>query len=81
MDSYDIVGAARDIEYFVTEDLSRWYVRRIRDVMKEDSEEKIETESVLYHVLLEISKLMLTSPPPFSVFAKNFSRLVTFLRA
>ena len=63
LDNYDIVGAARDIEYFVTEDLSRWYVRRIRDVMKEDSEEKMETESVLRFVLLEISKILASFAP------------------
>lgn len=67
LDSYDIVGAARDIEYFVTEDLSRWYIRRIRDVMKNDSEEKTETELVLRHILLEISKTL----SPFTPFVSE----------
>lgn len=34
MDAYDIVGAARTIEDFVANDVSRWYVRRSRDRMK-----------------------------------------------
>lgn len=74
LDNYDIVGAARDIEYFVTEDLSRWYVRRIRDVMRKDSEEKFETQNVLNFVLLEISKML----APFAPFAaeKMYKELV-----
>ena len=67
LDDYEIVGAARDLEYFVTEDLSRWYIRRIRDVMKDDSVEKKETESVLRYVLWEISKML----APFAPFVSE----------
>jgi len=63
LDSYDIVSAAREIENFVTEDFSRWYIRRIRDVMKSDSEAKNETSFVLRHVLLEVSKLLAPFAP------------------
>ncbi|MEK7503006.1 MAG: class I tRNA ligase family protein [Patescibacteria group bacterium] len=63
LDGFDIVGAARDIEYFVTEDISRWYVRRIRDVMKKESPEKIETQNVLKFVLLETCKLLAPLAP------------------
>ena len=58
MDAYDIVGAARDLENFVVEDVSRWYIRRIRDVMKESSKEAKETSAVLPYLLGEISKLL-----------------------
>ncbi|MEK9175594.1 MAG: class I tRNA ligase family protein, partial [Patescibacteria group bacterium] len=66
LDAYDIVGAARDIEYFVTEDLSRWYIRRVREVMKHDSEELKETSAVLNYVLLEIAKLLAPFIPFFA---------------
>ena len=63
MDSYDIVGAAREIENFVVEDLSRWYVRRIRAIMRDDSLEAQETSTVLRHILLEIAKLLAPFAP------------------
>ena len=63
LDAYDIVGAARDLENFVTEDVSRWYVRRIRDVMKEDSDGFRETAAVLRHLLGETSKLLAPLAP------------------
>ena len=63
LDNYDIVGAARELENFVTEDISRWYIRRIRDVMKENSSVSKETSAVLRHVLLEISKLLAPFAP------------------
>ena len=63
LDAYDIVGAARDLENFVVEDISRWYVRRIRDVMKGDSKEMKETGVVLGYLLGEISKLLAPFAP------------------
>ena len=63
LDNYDIVGAARDLENFVVEDVSRWYVRRIRGVMKEDSAEAKETSEVLRYLLSEISKLLAPFAP------------------
>ena len=63
LENYDIVGAARDIENFVVEDVSRWYVRRIRDVMKENSKEMKETSAVLGYLLAEISKLLAPFAP------------------
>src|SRR3989338_196613 len=63
LDIYDIIGAARDLENFVVEDVSRWYVRRIRDVMKEDSKETKETSVVLEYLLGEISKLLAPFAP------------------
>ncbi len=63
LDAYDVVGAARDLENFVTEDISRWYVRRIRDVMKNESDDSKETAQVLIHLLSEISKLLAPFAP------------------
>jgi len=63
LDSYDIVGAARDLENFVVEDISRWYVRRIRDVMKENDAGSMETGAVLRYLLAEISKLLAPFAP------------------
>lgn len=63
LDAYDIVGAARDLENFVVEDVSRWYVRRIRDVMKENSSDARETAMILGYLLVEISKLLAPFAP------------------
>lgn len=52
MDTYDIVGAARILEDFVANDISRWYVRRSRERMKEGS-----GISILREVLLEVARL------------------------
>lgn len=52
MDAYDIVGAARAIENFTANDVSRWYVRRSRDRMKEG-----KGLLVLRTVLLDIARL------------------------
>ena len=63
LDAYDIVGAARELENFIVEDVSRWYVRRIRDVMKSGSAEFKETSAVLAYLLGEISKLLAPFAP------------------
>jgi isoleucyl-tRNA synthetase len=59
LDSYDIIGAARDIENFVIDDLSNWYVRRSRRRFQnpESLEEKAAAEQTLGFVLLELSKI------------------------
>ena len=63
LDAYDIVGAARELENFVVDDISRWYVRRIRDVMKKNSKESRETSAVLAYLLGEVSKLLAPFAP------------------
>jgi isoleucyl-tRNA synthetase len=63
MDSYDIVGAARTIENFVVEDLSRWYIRRIRGVVKEKNNESQETIETLRFVLIETAKMIAPFAP------------------
>ena len=58
LEKYDIVKAARTIENFVAEDLSRWYIRRIRDTIRFGSKkEKEEISSVFGLVLHEAAKL------------------------
>ena len=64
LDAYDIVGAARSLEQFVVEDVSRWYVRRIRDLMKSaKSPEGKETRVVFRQLLLEIAKILAPFAP------------------
>ena len=59
LDAYDIVSAARALENFVVEDLSHWYIRRIREHMKhEKSEAAKECSATLGFVLLELSKAL-----------------------
>lgn len=59
LNEYDVVRAARAIEYFITEDISRWYIRRIRQTMKLGiASEQKETHAVLAHVLLESAKML-----------------------
>jgi len=60
MDSYHIVEAARLLERFVAEDLSRWYVRRSRERMRSG-----ESLSVLQVVLREVAILA----APFTPYA------------
>ncbi|MDA1334496.1 MAG: class I tRNA ligase family protein [bacterium] len=55
MDEYDIVGAARELEKFVAEDISRWYLRRSRERMRTG-----QGVSILRTVLLETA--ILASP-------------------
>jgi isoleucyl-tRNA synthetase len=52
MDSYNIVGAARSLEKFVAEDISRWYVRRSRERMRNG-----EGVDILGNVLKQVSIL------------------------
>ncbi len=71
LEAYDIVGAARDLENFTVEDVSRWYIRRIRDIMKENSTgtrldsagRAKETAAVSAYLLGEISKLLAPFAP------------------
>ncbi|MBI4114596.1 MAG: class I tRNA ligase family protein, partial [Candidatus Niyogibacteria bacterium] len=61
LNQYDVVSAARLLEEFVVEDISRWYIRRIRDVMKlGDEKDKKETSAVLGNVLYQVA--VLSSP-------------------
>ncbi len=64
LEKYDIVAAARALENFVVEDLSRWYIRRIREHMKhEKSDAAKECSATLGFVLLELSKALAPFAP------------------
>ncbi len=67
LEKYDINSACKGIESF-TDDLSRWYIRRSRRrFQKSESKEDLEMASaVLYHCLLELSKLIAPFAPFFS---------------
>ena len=58
LNNYDIVSAARKIEDFVVDDVSHWYIRRIRDILKNnDSVSAKETRAIFYEALKKISIL------------------------
>lgn len=58
LEKYDIVKAARMIENFVAEDLSRWYIRRIRDAIRfGEKNEKKEISDVFGFALYDTAKL------------------------
>ena len=60
LDKYDVTGAARNIENFVVNDLSLWYIRRSRRRFQkpETKEELKEASQTLAHTLLTLSKLV-----------------------
>jgi isoleucyl-tRNA synthetase len=59
LNNYDVTGAAREIENFVVNDLSLWYIRRSRRrFQKPDTEKELkEASNTLGFVLLILSKL------------------------
>jgi len=59
LDNYDVTGAAREIEKFVVEDLSLWYIRRSRKRFQkpETKKEKFEAIKTLETVLLNLAKV------------------------
>jgi isoleucyl-tRNA synthetase len=64
LDDYEIVEAARLIENFVIEDISHWYIRRIRDIMKnQKSKDAKETNATLGCILLNTVKLLAPFAP------------------
>ncbi len=67
MDAYHIVKATRPLMDFVQE-LSTWYIRRSRDRMKSDGEEKENVITILTFILKEFSKLI----APFTPFLAEF---------
>lgn len=64
LDNYDVVLAARKINEFVVEDISHWYIRRIRDIMKnEKSAEAKETKVIFGKILNDLSVLIAPFTP------------------
>ena len=68
LDNYDLTPAARDINDFVQEKLSNWYVRlsRRRFWKGEYNEDKISAYQTLYECLMKISKLISPIAPFYS---------------
>ena len=64
LNQYDIVAAARLIEKFVVEDISHWYIRRIRAIMKtSNSPEAAEVSKVFGLALLRLSYILAPFTP------------------
>ncbi|MEK7537084.1 MAG: class I tRNA ligase family protein [Patescibacteria group bacterium] len=66
LDKYDATTASREIEKFVIEDLSNWWIRRSRD--KFQVQQGASQEDLLRFVLLELSKLI----APFAPFLAEY---------
>ncbi len=60
LNSYDLHKACRALEEFVLDDLSRWYIRLIRDRMwKEGNDiDKLAAYRTLYDSIMTVAKLM-----------------------
>ncbi|MDQ3539317.1 MAG: DUF5915 domain-containing protein, partial [Chloroflexota bacterium] len=60
LDDYDIMSAARAIEFFVVEELSNWYIRRNRRRFwkPESDKDKSAAYETLYDVLVTVSGLI-----------------------
>lgn len=65
MDAFDLTTSTRTIENLL-DDLSRWYIRRSRD--RFSSDEKIIVSTILYFVLINISKIIAPFVPFFADF-------------
>ncbi len=65
MSSYELHRAARAIEDLIVRDLSRWYVRLIRDRtwVEGETQAKLSAYRVLYDVLLGVSRLLAPMTP------------------
>ncbi len=60
MNSYELHKAARALDNYIVEDISRWYIRLIRDRMwKEEGDvDKLAAYKVLYDSIMTAAKLM-----------------------
>lgn len=60
MEKYELHSAARALEKFIIQDLSRWYIplTRKRTWIEYDAEDKTGAYFTLYHSLLQLSKLL-----------------------
>ncbi len=65
LDQYDALNAAKEIEEFVVNDLSTWYIRRSRDRVgpTADTEDQKVFLATMYGVLVTISKLLAPIAP------------------
>ncbi|MEM2943770.1 MAG: class I tRNA ligase family protein, partial [Methanomassiliicoccales archaeon] len=60
LNSYELHKATRALEEFILEDLSRWYVRLVRDRMwkEEGDSDKLAAYKTLHDVLMNVTKLL-----------------------
>jgi len=67
MDEYNIMNAGKVIEEFVN-DISKWYIRRSRRRFqkRENDKDYEEASFTLYHILLELSKMLAPFMPFFA---------------
>ncbi|MBI2063199.1 MAG: class I tRNA ligase family protein [Candidatus Yanofskybacteria bacterium] len=65
MDGYDPTTATREMEKFVVEDLSNWWIRRSRQRFQkpENKEELSHAVELLRHLLVELSKMLAPFTP------------------
>ncbi|MBI5153429.1 MAG: class I tRNA ligase family protein [Parcubacteria group bacterium] len=62
LDSFEIVDAARELEQFMVEDFSRWWLRRSRRrFQRPESQKELETASAVFYETLK-TLVMLTAP-------------------
>ncbi len=75
LDNYDVTSAAREVENFIVNDLSQWYIRRSRRrFQKPETEKELnEASTNLGFVLLNLTKLLAPFTPFFS--EEIYSRL------
>jgi len=68
IEKYEIHKACREIENFILEDLSRWYIRLIRDRtwVEEKTKDKIAAYKILYESLKNVALLMAPVAPYLS---------------
>jgi len=68
LDSYDVMKAAGELERFLIEDVSRWYIRRSRRRFQrpESAKDLSDASATLAYVLLCASRLMAPCAPFFS---------------
>ncbi len=69
MDKYDHMKSVRKIQYFVSEDLSNWYIRRARRRFwgEELTEDKKAVYATTYEILVGVAQLM----APFAPFLSD----------
>ncbi len=67
-EEFNMHKICRALEHFINEDLSRWYIRLIRDRLWIESENinKLTAYQTLYDVLIDLSKLMAPITPHIS---------------
>ncbi len=62
LEKYEVMYAVRELAPFVS-DLSNWYIRRSRDLISDGNKVSL---NILYHTLVEVSKLMAPFMPLLS---------------